>query len=86
MLLGLFRRRSLLVGILVAVALIGLGAPALAATQGHCSEIVDQHCQPALPQAGPVPRLTPSGLLESRSVTVSPPVVIIAILKVPLAD
>jgi hypothetical protein len=86
MLLGLFRRRSLVVGIVVAVALIGLGAPALAGMQGHCSEIIDQHCQPALPQVGPVPIPTPSRLVESRAVTVSPPIVIIAILKVPLAD
>jgi hypothetical protein len=86
MLLSLSRRRSLRVGIIVAVALVGLGAPALAATQGHCSETLDQHCQPALPQVGPVPLPTPSGLVESCTVTDSAPVVVIAILKVPLAD
>lgn len=85
MLRALARRRSLLVVTALAVALAAFGAPAMAGDQGHCLGTSDQHCPPALFQLAPLPVPSPLGLAESRETTLSPPVVVTLIPKVPLA-
>ncbi len=84
MLLALARRRSLLVVLALAVASAGLVAPAVAGGHGHCLETPDQHCLPVVPPGKPVPPPARVGLAEVRLPTLSPPLVIFAILKIPL--
>ncbi len=85
MLLALTRRRSLLVGVVVAVAFAAFAVPALAGVHGYCPETTDQHCSPALPPVEPLPLPSRLGFAEPSEITVSPPVVIRSILKIPLA-
>ncbi len=84
MLSALARRRSLVLVIAVAVALAAVGAPAVAGEQGHCLTASDQHCPPALLGLAPIPTPSPLGLVESHDGTLSPPMLVTLVFKVPL--
>ncbi len=82
--LGLTRHRRLLVAMAMIVALTTFAAPALAGMPAHCAVTDDSSCPPALLTAELRWALIPCGLVDRDEAPVSPPLVVNAILKIPL--
>ncbi len=82
--LGLTRRRRLLVAMAITVALTAFAAPALAGIPAHCAVADDSGCPPALLIAELRWTLIPCGLVNRDEAPVSPPLFVDAILKIPL--